>query len=425
MIETLRKYNFWEKSPSRIGYWRERYISNISKYLNNSLVKVILGQRRAGKSYLLRMIIQHLIQTTRVSPQNILYINKDIHELEFIQDSQALLRTIGAYQKELNISGKIYIFLDEVQEIADWEKAVNSLSQDYMTEYELFITGSNAKLLSAELSTYISGRYLRFEVFPFSYQEYLGLHQYALGKQSFVSYLQAGGMPESYGLADEEMKVNYYRSLKDSILLRDIVHRHKIRDIELLERLIALLTDSIGSYFSVNSVVKYLRSKGTHTNFETIGAYLSYLQDAYFIHESPRYDLKGKKILSGEKKYYLNDIGFKYFLASSFDFGIGKYLENIVFLYLKHNGYSVYTGKIKDQEIDFIAEKQGSKTYIQVAYLLADDAVVEREFGNLQMIPDHYEKIVITMDDVNFGSRQGIKHIQAWEALADHNGIRR
>ena len=425
MIEILRKYNFWDKPPRRIGYRREGYLNNISKYLNNSLIKVILGQRRVGKSYLLRMIIHHLIQKARVSPQNILYINKDIHELAFVQDSQTLLRTIAEYQKELKISGKVYIFLDEVQEIADWEKAVNSLSQDYSTEYELFITGSNAKLLSAELSTYISGRYLRFEVFSFSYQEYLGMHQNEKGKQSFVSYLQAGGMPESYILADEEMKINYYRSLKDSILLRDIVHRYKIRDIELLERLIALLTDSIGSYVSVNSLVKYLRSKGAHTNFETLGAYLSYLQDAFFIHESQRFDLKGKKILSGEKKYYLNDTGFKYFLSSSFDFGVGKYLENAVFLYLKRNGYSVYTGKIKDREIDFIAEKQGSKTYIQVAYLLADDSVVEREFGNLQMIPDHYEKMVITMDDVNFGIREGIRHVQAWEALADQNGIGR
>ena len=418
MIEIIKKYNFWDNASIKYGFFRNHYINTLSKYLNNSLVKVILGQRRVGKSYLLRMIIYHLITERKVRPENILYLNKDIHELDFINNSEQLQRAIEEYRKNLRPEGRIYIFLDEVQEIKRWEKVANSLSQDYKNDYELFISGSNANLLSAELSTYLSGRYINFEVFPLNYNEFLGINNAEKGRGSFIEYLQSGGIPESYFLADQEMKINYYSSLRDSIVLRDIVHRYKVRDVYLLEKLIDFIIDSIGSYFSVNSVVNYLKSSGYKTNGETVGSYIQFLQDAYFIHRSARFDIRGKKILSGERKYYLNDLGFKYFLSSSFDFGVGKYLENAVFLHLKRHGYSVYTGRIKGHEIDFIAEKDRIKKYIQVAYLLADDAVIEREFSNLELINDNFEKIVISMDDMQFGNRNGISHINAWDFMA-------
>jgi predicted AAA+ superfamily ATPase len=177
------------------------------------------------------------------------------------------------------------------------------------------------------------------------------------------------------------------------------------------------MIDSIGSLFSINSVVNYLKSSGYKTNAETVGNYVGYLEQAYLIHEADRFDVKGKRILTGEKKYYLNDPGFKYYLSSSFEFGVGKYLENAVFLDLKRKGYTVYTGKIRDKEIDFIAEKDDMKKYIQVCYLLADESVVEREFGNLEQITDHYEKMVISLDDVKLGNRKGIRHINAWEFI--------
>ena len=417
MIEILDKYNFWDNKKIKVGFLRENYINDLSQYLNNSLVKVILGQRRVGKSYLLRMIINQLINEMSVLAKNILYLNMDIQELGFIKDAEQLQNVINEYRESLKPEGRVYIFLDEVQEITNWEKLVNSLSQDYTNDYEIFITGSNANLLSNELSTYLSGRYICFQIYPFSYKEFLGINKIEKSRGSFIKYLQDGGIPESYFLPDQEMKTNYYSALRDSIVLRDIVQRYKVRDVYLLEKLMAFIIDSIGSLFSVNSVVNYMKSSGYKTNGETISSYIKFLLNSYFIYESERYDIRGKRILGGERKYYLNDLGFKFFLSSSFEFGIGKYLENSVFLHFKRCGCKVYTGKINGHEIDFIVEKNRIKKYIQVVYLLTDQAVIEREFGNLEQINDNYEKMVVSMDDVNFGNRNGIVHINAWDLL--------
>ena len=419
MIDVLKKYNYWADEDIETGYPRKAYVEKFSRYLNNKLVKVILGQRRAGKSYLLRMMIKHLTENQGIPRQNILYINKDIAELDFIDNSKLLIKVVNEYREVIKPAGKVFIFLDEIQEIKDWEKAVNSFSQDYKFEYEVFITGSNANLLSAELSTYLSGRYIDFEVFPFSYDEYIGFNNLQKSKDSLLTYLKNGGIPESCKLESPEMKRNYLLSLKDSIVLRDMVRRHHIRDIYLLDKLINFMIDSIGSLFSINKVVNYLRSSGYRANVETIGNYLVYMKEAFFIHEADRFDIKGKRILSSEKKYYLNDLGFKYYLSSSFDFVVGKYLENAVYLDLKRKGYQVYTGTLKNKEIDFIAQKEGNRKYVQVCYLLADETVIEREFGNLEQVADHYEKFVVSLDDVNLGNRKGIKHVNAWEFISN------
>jgi predicted AAA+ superfamily ATPase len=363
------------------------------------------------------MMIKHLIENQKVPRKNILYINKDISALDFIDSSNQLIKVVNEYRQVMKPMGKVFILLDEVQEIKNWEKAVNSLSQDYKFDYEVFITGSNANLLSAELSTYLSGRYIDFEIFPFSYEEYIGFNNLDKSKDSFLTYLKNGGIPESCHLEDPEMKRNYLLSLKDSIVLRDIVRRHHIRDVYLLDKLLNFMIDSIGSLFSINKVVNYLKSSGYKCNAETIGNYVGYMKEAFFIHEVDRFDIKGKKILSSEKKYYLNDLGFKYFLFSSFDFAVGKYLENAVYLDLKRKGYQVYTGTLKNKEIDFIAEKDNERKYLQVCYVLADESVIAREFGNLEQIADNYEKVVVSLDDVNFGNRKGIKHINAWKFI--------
>lgn len=414
----LKKYNFWGDEIIKTGYYRESYTGKIAGYMNNKLVKVILGQRRAGKSYLLRMIISHLIEKEGAPRKNIFYINKDIAELDFISSNEVLLAAIHEYRASMKPEGKVYIFLDEVQEIKGWEKVVNSFSQDYTSDYEVFITGSNANLLSTELSTYLSGRYICFEVFPFSYEEYTGFKGLERNRESFMGYLKNGGIPESCNFEDVEIKKNYLLNLKDSIVLKDIVRRHNVRDVYFLEKLLNFMIDSIGSLFSVNSVVNHLKSSGYKANSETIGNYIGYLKEAYFVHEVDRYDIKGKRILSGEKKYYLNDLGFKYFLSSSFEFGVGKYLENLVYLDLRRKGYKVYCGTSRDKEIDFIAEKDNMKKYIQVCYLLADESVVDREFGNLASIDDHFEKIVVSMDELNLGNRDGIVHRNAWEFIS-------
>lgn len=417
MIDVLKEYNYWGNEEINIGYHRKDYIDILASHLNNSLIKVILGQRRVGKSYLLRMLIKYLIEKKSVPGKNILYINKDIIALDFINSSQVLQKVILEYQNKLKPRGKIYIFLDEVQEIQNWEKIVNSLSQDYTKKYEIFISGSNANLLSTELSTYLSGRYVSITVFPFAYNEFLGYKKLVKNKDTFLEYLKDGGLPETLHLDEMEIKKNYIASLKDSIILRDIVLRHKVRDVYLLKKLMNFIIDSVGSLFSVNKVVKYLNSSGYKTNNETIGNYLMYLKESYLIYEAEMYDIKGKHILHSEKKYFINDLSYKYFLASSFDLCIGNYLENVIFMHLKRLGYQVYVGKIRDKEIDFIAEKNAVKKYIQAAYLLSDKSVVEREFGNLEMIHDSYEKIVVSLDDINLGNRNGIKHIQAWEFI--------
>ncbi len=415
MLETIRKYNFWGEEKVSVGYIRTEYINKISNFLGNRLIKVLLGQRRSGKSFILRMIIRKLIESDEVPRNNIFYINKDIRVFDFIENAKILGEVIDEYHKVLKPKGKVYIFIDEIQEIKNWEKIANSLSQDYTQEYELFIAGSNSKLLSGELSTYLSGRFITINIYPFSFSEYLGFYNLESDKKNYINYLQTGGIPELYNLPNEELRINYISSLKDSIILRDIIQRYNIRDVVLLRRLIDFVIDSQSSLFSINKVVNTFISIGIKTNQETISAYLGYLANVFFLHESARYDLKGKRILKGERKYYLNDLSFKNYLTSSFDKGIGELLENAVYLHYKREGYQIYTGIFNNKEIDFVIEKNGNKKYIQVAYTLADEAVIEREFGNLKKIKDNFEKIVVTLDDISIGNIDGIKNLQAWE----------
>ncbi len=414
MIEILKKYNFWDGKKIDLGYKRDFYLNKMNSYLGNKLIKVVLGQRRTGKSYIFRMIIDSLIEKKNINAKNILYINKDLHDFDFITDNKILNEVIDTYKKKMKIKGKIYLFIDEIQEILNWEKSINSLSQDYTQEYEVFITGSNSNLLSSELSTYLSGRYVVIEIYPFSYYEYLGFYNLEKSKLSYLAYLNKGGLPELYNIP-EDLIINYIKALKDSIILRDIVQRYNIRDITLLKRLIDFIIDSQATLFSPNKISNTFKSRGIKTNNETISTYLGYLTEVFFIHESFRYDLKGKRILAGERKCYLNDLSFKHYLSSSFDKGISKYLENAIFLHYKREGYQVFTGKIDNKEIDFVIEKGSEKKYIQVAYLLSDENVIKREFGNLSLIKDNFEKIVITLDDINIGNIDGVKHISAWE----------
>ena len=414
MLDKIKEYNFWKDEEIHFGYLRNEYMDRISGYLGNKLIKILLGQRRSGKSYILRMIINKLI-TSKVPRKNILYINKDISAFDFINNAAALSDIINEYRETLKPQGKKYIFIDEVQEIKNWEKFANSISQDYTQEYELFISGSNSKLLAGELSTYLSGRYITIHIYPFSFYEYLGFYNKKANKENYLNYLQLGGIPELYNLLNEELRTNYISSLKDSIILRDIIQRHNIRDVALLRNLIDFIIDSQSSLFSVGKIVNTFKSFGIKTNQETISTYLGYLTDVYFIHESARYDLKGKRILKGKRKYYLNDLSFKTYLTSSFDRGIGRLLENAIYLHYKRQGYNIYTGTLNNKEIDFVIEMNGNKKYIQVAYTLANEAVIEREFGNLKKIRDNYEKIVITLDDITIGQIDGIKHLQAWQ----------
>jgi predicted AAA+ superfamily ATPase len=416
-LAILYKYNFWEGQAITFGHLRPSYLKKLCEYMGNPLVKVILGQRRVGKSRLLRMLISQLISVDKVPASNILYINKELHEFDFIQDSMALLQLIQFYRDTLQPVGKVYVLIDEVQEIHNWEKAVNSLSQNHAVETEVIITGSNANLLSGELASFLSGRYLTLTVYPFGYEEYLQVFNLSRSKESVLQYLQDGGMPELYQLTGEEAKKNYVQSLLDSIVLRDIVSRNKIRDVYLLEKMIHFIIDSIGSMVSVPSIVKTLQQFGFKSNPETMGNYLTFCQKAFFLHECPRYDIRGKQILVGEKRYYLNDLIFKTIYQSGFEMKTSRLLENVVYLSLLRQGYQVFVGRYGNQEIDFVAEKQGEKLYIQVAYVLPDEAVIQREFGNLLLIQDNYPKWVVSLDEVPIGNIEGVLHKPIWEVL--------
>ncbi|MEA1962885.1 MAG: ATP-binding protein [Patescibacteria group bacterium] len=414
IFKKLEKYNYWQKKKIKIGSVRNVYLSRVEKYFGNKLIKVLVGQRRVGKSYLLRQIIQKLIQK-KINPKNIFYLNKELVDFDEIRNYKDLQKLIECYKKRIKPKGKLYILLDEIQEIEQWEKIVNSFSQDYKEEYEIFLTGSNSKLLSGELATYLSGRYVSFEVLPFSFKEYIKYFNIPKDKNSFLEYLKTGGLPELYKLKEEETKIHYLSSLRDAIILKDIVARYKIKDVYLLEKIFKFMTDNIGCLFSINKIAHYLNSQKIKTNFETVSNYINYLQQAFLIYEAECFDMKGKTILSGSKKYYLNDLSFRNYLSSSFDYGLGRHLENIVYLHYRSLGYKIYVGRIGKAEIDFIIEKEKEKKYIQVAYSLSNKKVIEREFGNLEKIRDAYEKTVISMDDVSLGNKNGIKHLQAWE----------
>ena len=411
---SLKKYNYWNGEPIKVGFRRETYLKKFHGFLGNSLVKVIVGQRRTGKSYLMRQIIESLV-LNGVGTGNIFYFNKEVIEFDEIDHYQKLYTLILEYKKEINPVGKIFLFIDEIQLVQGWEKLVNSLSQDFTEEFEIFITGSNSELLSGELASLLSGRYVSFEILPFSYAEFCAYRNEPINKLTLINYLKTGGLPELLHLEEEEMRFHYTSSLRDTIILRDIVQRYRIKDAWLIESLFKFLSLNAGNLFSVNNVVNYFKSHKLKTNHETVLSYLGYLKQSFLIHEVERYNIKAKEILSGAKKFYLNDLSFRNYSTLKFEFGLAQNLENYIYLFFRSKGYNIFVGNLKDKEIDFVVENDKEKKYIQVTWSLNDAAVIEREFGNLELIADHFSKVVISMDDVSFGTRNGIIHQLAWE----------
>ncbi len=412
-LNTLKKYNFWDNQKIDLGLIRSEYLQKLKDFLGNKLIKVLTGQRRSGKSYLMRQLIFHL-HNTGINPHNILYINKEYADFDFIRNNQDLNDCIKLFLAEIKPAGKVYLFFDEVHLIEKWETVVNSYAQDYTGEYELIISGSHASILSGELSSLLSGRYISFEIFPFSFTEYCLTTGKNQDKTAFLAYLTSGSMPELFNLPMPETKVHYVQDLKNTIVLKDIVLRHKIKDVGLLESLFAFLVQNIANPVSLPNLVNYLKNAQVATNFNTLSNYIEFLKQTYVIHEVQRFDMRGKKILSGLKKYYLNDLAFRNYLFSNLEPGLGYLLENFVFIELKRNGYTVFTGSDQNREVDFVAVKNGVTRYIQVCYLITGEDVAKREFGNLESIKDNYEKMVISMDDVSLGNRNGIIHGVAW-----------
>ena len=413
-IALLRRYNFWGSDSIDLGYKRSTYTDNIAGYIGSKLIRVLVGQRRSGKSYILRQIAGELIDSG-INPNNILFINKEFTDLEFLKSYKDLDEVIKAYKKELNPVGKIYIFIDEIQMIDGWEKVVNSYSQDYSESYELFISGSNSKMLSGELATLLSGRYVSLEVFPFSYQEYLGITQQQSGRQSYLDYMSSGGLPELFMLNKPELKRNYVSAIKDTVLLRDIIQRYNVRDAKLLEDIFAFLVSNASNLVSIANIVNFFKSQGRKTSYDAVSTYIGYIEDAFLIHKCDRYNIKGKDIMSGNAKYYINDLAYKNYLYPGYGYGYGYLAENLVYLELKRTGYNVYVGSLRNKEVDFIAQKADRTIYLQSTYMLTDEATVEREYSALKAIDDNFEKVVISLDEITMPLNEGIRHIKAWE----------
>jgi len=412
-MSALWKFNFWGDTLPELGFLRSGYTAKIADSMGNRLIKVLVGQRRTGKSYVLRQVAKNLIDSG-VPAINTLFINKEFTEFDFITNYKELDELIKLYKSELKPVGKVYIFIDEIQNIDGWEKVINSYSQDYTASYELFISGSNSKMISTELASLLSGRYINFAIFPFSYSEFLGITKSEQSKESYLQYMSSGGLPELFLLPNAETRRNYVSAIKDTVLLRDIIQRQNIREPKLLEDIFVYLINNASNLISVSNVFNYFKSLGRKTSYDIISNYIGYIQDSFLIHRCERYDIRGKQTIAGNVKFYANDLAYKNYLYSGFGYGFGYMLENLLYLDLRRAGYEVYTGNIRNKELDFVAQKADKLIYIQCAYLLAEPETIEREYGALEVIDDNYEKYVVTLDDLIMPSNKGIKHVQAW-----------
>ena len=385
---------------------RDNYLEKIKVFINKPVIKVITGMRRAGKSYFIRQIIDYL-KKEGINKNQILYINKELLEFDFIDDYKDLYKFVkNSFKESENVK---YLFIDEIQEIKKWEKAVSSFFAE--EKYDLYITGSNSNLLSSELTTLISGRYVEISIYTLSFKEFLKFRgKKKVNKyEEFMLYLKFGGFPVIHNFnLDEEVTFQYINSLYNTIILKDVISRHNIRNIRLFQDIVKFIFSNLGQIFSSNSINKYLKNQRKNVGVDTIQNYLSFLEASYMIHKVQRYDLKRKKLLELYEKYYLGDIALKNALLGYKDEDISGLLENIVFLKLKLANYNVFIGKLDDLEIDFIAEKSGEKMYIQVAYLLETNQTREREFRVLEKIKDNYPKYVLSMDNLPTSNYNGI-----------------
>lgn len=399
---------------------REFYMARIRPFIDGDLIKVLTGIRRSGKSVMLELIKDEL-RARGVTEEQLVAFN-------FEDMRNAQLCTAEALHDELvrraaSIKGKIYFFFDEIQEVERWERCVNSLRVEM--DCDIYITGSNAKLLSGELATYLAGRYVEFIIYPFSFSEFLALYHSvepdADTRTCFDRYLTFGGMPYLANLRfDETACRQYLRDLFNSVELKDIVKRNNVRDVDMLERIIAYVTANIGTTFSSTAISKYLKNEGRRVSPETVLNYLKACSDAFLFYQVRRQDLQGKKILTVNEKYYVADHGIREAVIGGNMRDINLVLENIVFMEALRRGYSVTVGKVGEREIDFVCERHGEKCYIQVTYLLAVEETVQREFGVYEHVQDNFPKYVVSLDEFDM-SRNGVRHYNIRDFLLAEN----
>lgn len=391
---------------------REKYLSRVRPYFNKQLIKVITGQRRVGKSCLLKQIAAELAE---ISPSaNMIFIDKEKFEFDGIKTYTHLLEYVKKERRE----DTGYLFIDEVQEIADYQKALRSLLSD--GNWDIYCTGSNSGVFSGELASLLSGRQIEIRVHSLSFSEFLQFHKISKSRESLIRYLKHGGMPYLIHLpADDELVFDYLTNIYATILYRDIVSRNQIRDTAFLENLLRYLADNTGSIVSATKISAFLKSQNNSKTTSVIINYIGYLERAYFVSGAKRQDIHGKKIFESGEKYFFEDLGLRNTVGGYKPSDISKILENVVYNHLCFWGFSVCIGRNLDKEIDFIAERNGEFVYIQVAYLLSSDSVTEREFGNLLNIRDNYPKYVVTMDDFPaITTYKGIKHLHLLDFLS-------
>lgn len=386
---------------------REAYLRQIVPLIDKNLIKVLTGVRRSGKTVLLSQIQDYLLKNGRTKSQ-IINISLESKKNKKFKDGDVLYDYLISACEKLN--AKAYIFLDEIQVVSGWEEVVSSLLVD--VDCDVYITGSNSKLLSGELATLIAGRYIQIHVYPFTLSEAKQMLEqtgkYKSDEELFQNYLKYGGLPMRFSL--EEISLETYLSdTYDAIVVKDIIQRNNIKDTNLLNMILAFLMDNIANPFSARSIVAALKQEGINTTVETVIAYIDYIKKAMVVYSAQRYDIKGKKLLTTNEKYYTVDLGLRNCVKASGEIDYNKLYENIVYLELLCRGYDVKVGKTDDYEIDFVAYKGSDILYVQVCYLLASPETVEREFGNLERIKDNYPKYVISGDLPDF-SRNGIKH---------------
>lgn len=386
---------------------RSNYTERIERAFGKGVIVALTGQRRVGKSCIMAQVMRHIGSLPQA---NVVYLNKEKNEFDDIRDYNDLL---GFVNGRLSKDKDNYLFIDEIQDIDGFERVLRSLQADDVCQ--IMVTGSNAKMLSSELTTYLSGRHIDYHIHSLGYEEFLLFHKMPDGYEALTAYLQYGGLPQlgRMGLDDRELVDDYLESVYSTILLKDIVERGQIRNVSLLKTLVRFMADNIGKLFSATSIVNFLKGQRVDTSAKVILNYLDLLCDAYIINRVSRYDIHGKRIFELGDKYYFEDLGLRnHIVGGNRSADIEKVMENAVYLHLLRMGYKVYVGQLHKTEIDFVAEKSGSTVYVQVAYLLASQETINREFGNLKLIDDNHPKYVISLDrmmgDVN---ADGIRHI--------------
>jgi len=393
--------------------YRNLYYERIEPFIGDSLIKVLVGQRRVGKSYILYQLMNEIAK--RFQTDAIIYIDKEDFAYDSIKDYKDLMEYISKVKKT---DVKNYIFIDEVQEIDGFEKALRSLQNS--GNFDIYCTGSNATLLSGELSSMLSGRYIQFRIYSLNYKEFLMFHQFENKAENFMKFIKYGGMPHLINLREEESVYReYHKNILSSIVLRDIVARYQIRNVNFLNSLIQFLADNLGSLVTAKRISDFLKSQKINISPKTILEYFYYLEMVYFVGRVRRIEIEGRKIFEIGDKFYFEDVGLRNSVIPFQQKDIGKILENMVYHHLSMLNYDVYVGKDGNKEIDFVAERDGKRVYVQVAYLILNEQTHHREFGNLLSIHDNSPKYVVSMDETADGEYKGIYHWNLRKFLFD------